>query len=58
MGALMLLFDQRMSAETVSTIEPHKLKYLQKSKQNRLYEDVLRRYCEEDLEFEEFVLNP
>lgn len=58
MGALMLVFDQRMSAETMRAIEPHKLKYLEGSKQSHLYEDVLRHYCEKELEFEEFIVNP
>jgi hypothetical protein len=58
MGALMLVFDQRMSAETVRSIEPHKLKYLENSKQGDLYQQVLQRYCQEDLDLEEFIINP
>jgi hypothetical protein len=58
MYALMLIFNQHKSAETIHSIESHKLRYLGRTKQEKIYEQILQHYCEERLDMEGFIVNP
>jgi hypothetical protein len=49
MWSLRFIFNRDNTAATKQCVEPHKLKYLEKSKQELLFEQTLERYCQDEL---------